>query len=683
MAENVVDALIVTLGLDSSEYQQGMEEAEHTTREFSEKAPREAERGLNAIEAKFGATFRGIFQTFIAPLTAALGTMGIFSSYTQTADRIGKTAARIGASAEDLQAWGEAAKRSGGSVEGFIASFESLNSQIQRMQAMGGKGRLTPLLKQLGISATENGKAKDTFQILRDLAAASDRVGKSTFAGTARHFGLDHGTIALLQQGRVAMDELIARQRALGVYTKEDFEITAKFNDAISDLQQVFRSLAAVILRVIVPPIRMIAEAMTKVIQTFREHQGFIVAGLLVIAGIMSGTLLTAAKALGAALMPLLAPIAAIAALGSVFDEIAVYAEGGETLFEPLWRAIGTPEDFKAALDTITNFADSVWNTISKLATDIGGAFVDTFSEWASSFDVDAFVEKVSALWERLKDAFAPLETALKSLDAPVQALKPLLSEIWGLVSDIGKSAMEWLGADKPGGAWDLVKSTIEAISITIQAMSTTAKELFGWIQKILAEFRKFLGLNNPFQENAEKEVLQGRDKNAVISERAAQIKKENPLLSDSQANVAARQQVEKEINFARDKSVFGADALGMAQQGYTGAVQNAPDPAKTANAALSASAGSSWWARWLAGGSSDNGTPVSAVTGKNADTAQISQDNRKTISVKYDTTVNNNNTFNGVENTAAVQNAVSQGSREGTERGLNLAPVNAGWYGS
>lgn len=683
MAENVVDALIVTLGLDSSDYQQGMEEAEHTTREFSEKAPREAERGLNMIEAKFGATFRGIFHTFIAPLTAALGTMGIFSSYTQTADRIGKTAARIGASAEDLQAFGEAAKRAGGSVEGFMGAFESLNGQLQRMQAMGGKGRIALILKQLGISATENGQVKDTFQILRELASASERLGKRNFAGLARNLGLDQGTIMLLQSGRVAMDELIARQRALGVYTKEDFEITQKFNDAISDLQQVFRSLAAVILRVIVPPIRMIAEAMTKVIQTFREHQGFIVAGLLVIAGIMSGTLLTAAKALGAALMPLLAPIAAIAALGSVFDEIAVYAEGGETLFEPLWRAIGTPEDFKAALDTITNFADSVWNTISKLAKDIGGAFVDTFSEWASSFDVDAFVEKVSVLWERLKDAFAPLETALKSLDAPIQALKPLLLEIWGLVSDIGKSAMEWLGADEPGGAWDLVKSTIEAISITIQAMSTTAKELFGWIQKILAEFRKFLGLNNPFQENAEKEVLQGRDKNAVISERAAQIKKENPLLTDLQANVAARQQVEKEINFARDKSVFGADALGMAQQGYTGAVQNAPDPTKTANAALSASAGNSWWARWLAGGSSDNGTPVSAVTGKNADTAQISQDNRKTISVKYDTTVNNNNTFNGVENTAAVQNAVSQGSREGTERGLTLAPVNAGVFGS
>ena len=139
MAENIVDALIVTMGLDNSDYERGMNEVEGRARQFSERAPRDVERGLNSIEQRFGATFKGIFRTFIAPLTAALSTMGIFSQYTQTADRIGKTAARIGASAEDLQAFGEAAKRAGGSVEGFISSFESLNGQIQRMQAMGGR----------------------------------------------------------------------------------------------------------------------------------------------------------------------------------------------------------------------------------------------------------------------------------------------------------------------------------------------------------------------------------------------------------------------------------------------------------------------------------------------------------------------------------------------------------------
>lgn len=650
MAENIVDALIVTMGLDNSDYERGMNEVEDRTRQFSERAPRDVERGLNSIEQRFGATFQGIFRTFIAPLTAALGTMGIFSQYTQTADRIGKTAARIGASAEDLQAFGEAAKRAGGSVEGFISSFESLNGQIQRMQAMGGKGRLTPILKQLGISATENGKAKDTFQILRELAGASERIGKQKFAGLARFLGLDQGTIMLLQSGRVAMDELIARQRALGVYTKEDFEITAKFNDAISDLQQSFRAMAAPILQVITPALTTLAGWLTNIVQTFREHQGFIVAGLTVIAATMSGVLLKAATALGAALMPLLGPIAAVAALGAIFDEIATYAEGGQTAFQGLWEAIGTPEDFKAVGKAVQDFASGAWETISGLAKDVGGVFVDVVSEWGKSFDVNSFVEQLTAAWDRIKDALAPLETAFKSFAEPLKTLKPLLAEIFGLAGDIGKSVMEWLGKDEPGGAWDLVKSTIEGISITIQAMNTFVREMFGWIQKIVEQLRKFFGMNNPLQQEAENNVLQGRDKNAVISERAAQIKKGNPLLTDSQANVAARQQVNREIDFRRDYDLFGGDALAMAQSGWN---------------------------------SADIERYTSAITSRAPDKTQLSQDNRKTISVKYDTTVNNNNTFNGVENTAAVQNAVSQGSREGTERGLTLAPVNAGVFGS
>jgi len=482
MAENIVDALIVTMGLDNSDYERGMNEVEDRTRQFSERAPRDVERGLNSIEQRFGATFQGIFRTFIAPLTAALGTMGIFSQYTQTADRIGKMAARIGASAEELQAFGEAAKRSGGSVEGFMSSFESLNGQIQRMQAMGGKGRLTPILKQLGISATENGKAKDTFQILRELAGASERIGKQKFAGLARFLGLDQGTIMLLQQGRIALDEVIKRQKELGVYTKQDFEITAKFNDAVSDLQQSFKQLAAPILRVITPALTTLAGWLTNIVQTFREHQGFIVAGLTVIAATMSGVLLKAAIALGAALMPLLLPIAAIAGLGLIFDEIATYAEGGETALQGLWEAIGTPEDFKAVGKAVQDFASSAWETISGLAKDVGGAFVDVVSEWGASFDAGAFVKRV-------KDAFSSLKTTLKELFTPDPALIESAGKAFdSAISAIGKTvkgAVDWLikAGEALSGLWKT--DGFDAVKSVIDSLSDAAKSLFGAFDEV------------------------------------------------------------------------------------------------------------------------------------------------------------------------------------------------------
>lgn len=635
MAENIVDALIVTMGLDNSDYERGMNEVEDRTRQFSERAPRDVERGLSAIEQRFGATFQGIFRTFIAPLTAALGTMGIFSQYTQTADRIGKTAARIGASAEDLQAFGEAAKRAGGSVEGFISSFESLNGQIQRMQAMGGKGRLTPILEQLGISATENGKAKDTFQILRELASASERIGKQKFAGLARFLGLDQGTIMLLQSGRVAMDELIARQRALGVYTKEDFEITAKFNDAISDLQQSFRAMAAPILQVITPALTTLAKWLTNIVQTFREHQGFIVAGLTVIAATMSGVLLKAATALGAALMPLLGPIAAVAGLGAIFDEIATYAEGGQTAFQGLWEAIGTPEDFKAVGKAVQDFASGVWETISGLAKDVGGVF----------------------------------------------------AEIFGLAGDIGKSVMEWLGKDEPGGAWDLVKSTIEGISITIQAMNTFVREMFGWIQKIVEQLRKFFGMNNPLQQEAENNVLQGREKAAVISERAEEIKKKNPLLTDAMANVAAKKDVDREIDFKRDYALFGQDQLAMAQAGWTAKdidkylSQAGKQPAQETKP--------SWWNALFSSKAAPEA--AAAITSRAPDAAQIQQDNSRktTVNVKNDTVVNNR--FEGVTdgNAAGLMNDAANSTQRAVERGNSFAlgngtaAFNSGVFGS
>lgn len=582
MAENIVDALIVTMGLDNSDYERGMNEVEDRTRQFSERAPRDVERGLNSIEQRFGATFHGIFRTFIAPLTAALGTMGIFSQYTQTADRIGKTAARIGASAEDLQAFGEAAKRAGGSVEGFISSFESLNGQIQRMQAMGGKGRLTPILEQLGISATENGKAKDTFQILRELASASERIGKQKFAGLARFLGLDQGTIMLLQSGRVAMDELIARQRALGVYTKEDFEITAKFNDAISDLQQSFRAMAAPILQDITPAPTKLAKWLTNIVQTFREHQGFIVAGLTVTAATMSGVLLKAATALGAALAPLLGPIAAIAGLGVIFDEIATYAEGGQTAFQGLWEAIGTPEDFKAVGKAVQDFASDVWKTISGLAKDVGAV-----------------------------DFIKPFKEVKKCVD-------DLLYAIAGLFNP-----------GTPGSEWSALRTIIDGIKSSIDLMIGAVKDLLAWVEKVIRGIRSWW--NSGENEQAVSAVTGGKPKEQYIAEQAAEIKKANPRLTDEEATKSAERQLSFNAALKRYDTFYGNRF----------SLESMPERAmsKQAQAPVQNESSSGWWAS-LFGGNEKAADTAATITSRAPDRTQIMQNNKAETSNSYETNI-------------------------------------------
>ena len=636
MAENIVDALIVTMGLDNSDYERGMNEVEDRTRQFSERAPREVERGLNSIEQRFGATFQGIFRTFIAPLTAALGTMGIFSQYTQTADRIGKMSARIGMDAEKLQAWGEAAKRAGGSAEGFMNSVESLNFRLSRMQLMGGKGPLAKLFSELNIKATENGRLKDAFQIMQEIAGAMDRMDKVEVAKKLRFAGIDTGTIQLLQMGRISMDELIKRMRDLGGYTKEDFEITAKFNDAVSDLQQSFRAMAAPILQVITPALTTLAGWLTKIVQTFREHQGFIVAGLTVIAATMSGVLLKAATALGAALMPLLGPIAAIAALGAIFDEIATYAEGGETAFQGLWEAIGTPEDFKAVGTAIKEAFSTGWDelkaaakTVAEWLLKIGenlaplkdaiAPIVEAFKSLLSTggelvaWAVE-FAAQIASLLLPLDEIFSPGEpgsgwSALRKVAEVIslafQSLSYVVKDVSDWLGDMTKKAREALKAldfvtplknafkelagyisglfspGQPGNEWNVLQSIIDGIKSGIDLMIGAVKSLLEWVTRTINGIKTFFGGNSEEEEKrAQKDILGGQTKEAYIASQAAMIKAKSPGMSDAQATKTAEKQLatqtEQQASFNR---VADNDALWMSMVNVGGQITNqAPD---------------------------------------------------------------------------------------------------------
>lgn len=236
-------------------------------------------------------SMRTALRSFIGPMAAVFGISSMFREYTSTADRLGKFAKTFDPTAniEDIQSWGEAAKRSGGSVEGFQMSLRSLNRQLQMGTVSGKKGGgvgggLGALLKEMKISAKENGKTKDVFRLLTDIAGGAEKMGSGRFAGLAAAARLDQGTIQLLQKGRAEVEKLVERQRALGTYTERDAKIAAAFNDAIADLTQVFKAFASIIMRTVTPVITAIADVLTRLILIIKENET-LVRGLVVILG--------------------------------------------------------------------------------------------------------------------------------------------------------------------------------------------------------------------------------------------------------------------------------------------------------------------------------------------------------------------------------------------------------------
>lgn len=335
--------------------------------------PKGIDTGLAEAKQKIDAGAKSMAQGLMTPLKAALGAVAaglslgaITNQYMSQADAIGKLADAIGADIEELQAWGEAATRAGGSAEAFNSSITTLNKMLQ-MTAATGKGPAVMALEQFGIKAKDaSGKARDTFEILRDLAGKMEGMDKQKAIGFGQKLGLDRGTIMLLQSGRAAVDDLIKRQKELGVYTKEDAEIAAKANDAIADLGQALKAGAAIIMRFIVPAITWVADKMTTVVQFFKRHQPLVVAGLGAIAAIISARMIPAlikmAAANAKAFAPFMVLAAIISAVALVVDDFWTYLHGGESALEGLWKQLGDGPELLAKLT-------KAWETTKQVAS--------------------------------------------------------------------------------------------------------------------------------------------------------------------------------------------------------------------------------------------------------------------------------------------------------------------------
>ena len=389
-----IDELFIALGLKTDGVKKGAKEAESAISGMT-----------SSIVAKLGVLSAGA--------AAALSIFSRFGEYVAQADAMGKLANALDVDIEKMHAWGEAAARAGGSVEGFQGSLQSLTTQLAR-QATVGTSRAAKMLEGVGIDAGEIGRQRQAFDVMMDLAEKAETMGKQEFFGLGRSLGLDQGTIMLLQQGRSALKEQIRLQKEFGVYTKEDAKLTADWNDRVADFGQVMKSFSAIIFRMILPAMTKFVEYVNKAVAFLRKHEKFVQAFFIGLAAVITTILLPALAKMAAAwlanpmVLSITAIIAAIAALALVIEDLIVWAEGGESALAEIWEAIfGDPEHAKQIFSDLQKFIESTW-------TDIKNFILDAWNSIASGFD--GVVSRIARAINDLKSNFAEFASWVKPI---------------------------------------------------------------------------------------------------------------------------------------------------------------------------------------------------------------------------------------------------------------------------
>lgn len=356
---NIIDSLLIAVKMDNTDLDKGLKQAEGKVSSFADRIK------LGAI-AKLG-------------VFASVGfVMSQVKNLTAVADELGKIAARIGADVPKLQSWATASKLAGGSVEAFYGTAERLGSELQRI-AVTGKSRLLPFFESMGVATLDaTGKARDVFDVLTDVAGAVEGMDRQTSAGILKRLQLDEGTIGLLQMGKKGMQDLIRYERELGVFQKEDTVIAANYNDAMDRLTRTMNMSFLPVMRLFAPVLTEAAKAMTSAFAFIQKHSLAFEIALAGIALVIGALVLPSLWSLFVAIMtnPITWIIAAIVGLILILEDLYVYAKGGKSQFEDLWKTLGTGEEVMAAIQGAWDFlkaaAQIAWEILKYILKDLG-----------------------------------------------------------------------------------------------------------------------------------------------------------------------------------------------------------------------------------------------------------------------------------------------------------------------
>ncbi|WP_333838273.1 phage tail tape measure protein [Acinetobacter schindleri] len=349
----------------------------------------------------------------------------------QTASELDKlyfSSQRIGASANNINAYGNAIAQLGGSAEGAVGSLESLAEKMRNSPGYEG------MLNSLGVNTKEaDGAMRDRVEVMKDLSGVLSKMPAYQANAYASSLGIDQNTLLAMRDGKFVsnMDKYQKIQKELGMnddLAKSGNEFMTEYRDLTMMTKTGFQVIVMQAGKALIPILRLLNQMLQMGISAFSQLNPQIKEGLAVglrfgmVAVVLGGVV----KVFGILFkfIPMLksfigllklfrlaflaSPIGIILALGTalalLYDDYKTWKEGGKSLFDwSKWTngidtIIGKIKDFLEILDQVK---DKVVSFVQKVLTDPAGAIKEV-AEVAS---------------KSLHDKIAETEKGAKALD--------------------------------------------------------------------------------------------------------------------------------------------------------------------------------------------------------------------------------------------------------------------------
>lgn len=249
MTEQVIDSLVVTLGLNSKMFQEGLKTSTVDLQSFATKT-----LGLIGLGV-------GIDKI-----------VGYFKELHHQLAEVGYESRNLGVSGTEISKWGEVAQLAGGRASDAAANIEGFQSSIFNLRFNGQMSDNLAMLQRFGVAyLTASGHMRNFRDFAMDAAHAIDRQAQAGNLGAgermqlAQHFGFSGGIAAAVANGGKNLE------KALQQATKDQKPLNERIIDGQVKLAQALtRNSAAqdatnaTMLSTVTPAVQKLSDLMTK-----------------------------------------------------------------------------------------------------------------------------------------------------------------------------------------------------------------------------------------------------------------------------------------------------------------------------------------------------------------------------------------------------------------------------------
>ncbi|MHC5308181.1 phage tail tape measure protein [Bartonella sp. LJL80] len=361
---------------------------------------------------------------------------GAFNAAMQQADRLdalGKIATQSRIGVKNLDLLSRAARSLGGDVGGAQKDISNFANSVST--ALADKGsNAAAIFDKLGVSLTnQNGKIKNTGKLIGELSQKMRNIDQPQKMQMLNGLGIqDPGMRKYFMSTGKTQKRVMSEQKDNGSVTQKQVDIAREFKQVQNELKDTINDVATELFNTLGPALTEIFKRLKNFVSFAKDNKIVMVAffgALAIAAASYAVSMGAAAMATLAATWPILAIVAAVAALGAVIYDVTQFMRGQPSVLGDLvakYPALGQAiakigeawEGLKARAEPVINFFKAVWGMITsawsgdmegmkKYAFDALNAIKQYFLNiWN---DISAIVGKIvdwiqKQLWKMLPD---------------------------------------------------------------------------------------------------------------------------------------------------------------------------------------------------------------------------------------------------------------------------------------